>query len=183
MDFKLVLDKLLTLFREQNIQYALMGGFALAAWGVPRGTVDMDFLVQRDDMEKIDGIMKGLGYECRYKSENVSQYLSPVKVFGEVDFLHAFRSPSLKMLQRAEEKKYFGETLSVRVLKVEDLIGFKVQAIANNKDRTASDMADIEALLVFNKTSIDWSLLEEYFSLFGLSDQLRELRMKYGADQ
>lgn len=24
-------------------------------------------------------------YECVYKSENVSQYVSPIKVFGEVD--------------------------------------------------------------------------------------------------
>jgi hypothetical protein len=81
-----------------------MGGMALGAWGVPRGTVDVDFLVHHEDMEKVDGIMQELGYECRYRSENVSQYISPLKVFGEVDFLHAFRTPSLSMLQRAEEK-------------------------------------------------------------------------------
>ena len=78
---------------------------ALGAWGVPRGTVDIDFLVHNDDMKKVDGIMRGLGYECKYRSENVSQYLSPLKVFGEVDFLHAFKTHSLSMLQRTEEKR------------------------------------------------------------------------------
>ncbi|MBI5639740.1 MAG: hypothetical protein HZA17_04875 [Nitrospirae bacterium] len=48
-------------------------GMALGAWGVPRGTVAIDFLAQRDDMEKVDTIMRGLGYECRYRTENVSQ--------------------------------------------------------------------------------------------------------------
>jgi len=142
MNFKLVLEKLLTAFRNQNIRYALIGGFALGAWGVPRGTVDIDFLVHCGDMEKVDTIMGGLGYECRYRTENVSQYVSLLQVFGEVDFLHAFRTLSLRMLDRAEDRKMFRESLSVKVLKIEDLIGFKVQTIANNESRAGTDMAE-----------------------------------------
>jgi hypothetical protein len=180
MDFKTVLSKLLSAFEAHNIRYALMGGFAMGAWGVPRGTVDMDFLVHRDDMEEVDGIMEGLGYECKYKTENVSQYLSPLQVFGEVDFLHAFRTPSLSMLERAEERQMFNGTVAIRVLKIEDLIGFKVQAIANNEARKTADMADIDALIAFNRSRIDWSLIEEYFTLFGFDDLFRELKRKYG---
>lgn len=36
MDFKVVLEKLLAAFREVNIRYALMGGFAMGLWGVGR---------------------------------------------------------------------------------------------------------------------------------------------------
>lgn len=179
MDFKLVIEKLLTAFNEQDIQYALMGGLALGAWGVPRATVDIDFLVHKDDMEKVNEIMQGLGYECKYKTDNVSQYVSPLKVFGEIDFLHAFRTPSLSMLQRAEEKKMFDETMPIKVLKVEDLIGFKVQAIANDESRKTIDLPDIESLIEQNKTEIDWALLEEYFVLFGFNELLTELRRKY----
>jgi len=183
MDFKLVLEKLLTAFREQHISYALMGGFAMGAWGSPRATVDIDFLVLRDDMEKVDAIMRSLSYECRRRTENVSQYLSPLQVFGEVDFLHAFRTPSLSMLQRAEERKMLGKTISVKVLKIEDMIGFKAQAIANNRERTAVDLADIEILISSHRSTIDWSLIEEYFVLFGLNDIFKELRRKYGGNQ
>jgi len=42
MDFRLVLSKLLTAFEKESIRYALMGGFALGAWGVPRTTVDYE---------------------------------------------------------------------------------------------------------------------------------------------
>lgn len=183
MDFKLVLERLLNGFQEKDIRYALLGGMALGAWGAPRGTVDIDFLVHLDDMPKVDALMQGLGYECRYRTENVSQYVSPLQVFGEVDFLHAFRSASLSMIQRAEDRKIFDGTVSVKVLKIEDLIGFKVQAMANNESRKALDMTDIESLLSLHAAAVDWTLIEEYFALFGLNDICRELRKKYVAHQ
>jgi hypothetical protein len=183
MDFRLVLEKILTAFREQNIHYALMGGFALGAWGVPRGTVVVDFLAARDDMEKVDAVMKGLGYECRYRSENVSQYISPSRVFGEVDFLHAFRTHSLAMLDRAEVLRMFGGSMPVNVLKMEDLIGLKVQAIANDERRKTGDLADIESLMAVKGNELDWSLVQEYFALFNMKDIFDELRSKYGKDK
>ena len=182
MDFKMVLEKLLAAFREQDIHYALIGGFALGAWGVPRGTVDIDFLVPHEDMEKVDVIMRGLGYECKYRSENVSQYLSPLKIFGEVDFLHAFRTHSLSMLQRADEKKLFNGTVSVRVLKMEDLIGLKLQGMVNDESRKPVDLSDIESLMAFNKNRMDWGLIKEYFELFNCGGLFNKLREKYGDD-
>lgn len=182
MHFKLVLEKLLTAFKEQDISYALMGGMALGVWGVPRGTVDIDFLVSRDDIGKVDGIMKALGYECKYRSDNVSQYVSPLKTFGEVDFLHAFRTHSLSMLKRAVEMEIF-EALTIKVLRIEDLIGFKVQAMVNDESRKSIDLPDIESLISQHKNKIDWSLVEEYFTLFGLNDMFKELRRKYGDNQ
>lgn len=183
MDFKLVLERILKAFEEQNVRYALIGGFALGVWGVPRGTVDVDFLAARDDMEKVDVIMKGLGYECRYRSKNVTQYISPLRVFGEVDFLHAFRTLSLSMLKRAERKELFDGSLTIKVLKVEDLIGFKVQAMANDERRKAVDLADIESLMEVKGTELEWSLIREYFKLFGMEALFKELRGKYGGTQ
>ncbi len=45
MNFKLVLEKLLTAFEKHEVRYALIGGFALGAWGAPRGTVDIESLM------------------------------------------------------------------------------------------------------------------------------------------
>lgn len=179
MDFKTVLSQLLKAFERHNIRYALMGGLALGAWGVVRATVDIDFLVHRDDMEKVDLIMKEMGYECKYRSENVSQYLSPLKIFGEIDFLHAFRTPSLGMLERTEEKRIFDD-ITIKVLSIEDLIGFKLQAIKNDESRKNMDLADIEALIAFNREIINWTLVKEYFELFGFEELFNHLRSKYG---
>lgn len=182
MDFKLVLEKLLTAFKEQDIRYALMGGMALGAWGVPRGTVDIDFLVHRDDMDKVDSIMKSLGYECHHRTENVSQYLSPLRVFGEVDFLHAFRLPSLSMLQRTIDKRMFEGALSVKVLKIEDLIGFKLQGMVSDELRKSQDLSDIESLMSANNKDIDWDMINEYFDLFNCSELFNKLKGKYSND-
>lgn len=180
MDLKTVLEILLKNFEKEHINYALIGGFALGALGVPRATVDLDFLVRRDDLTKVDRIMKENGYECKYKSGDVSQYISPLKIFGEVDFLHAFRKISLRMLENALQKDIFEGQLKIRILRPEDIIGLKIQAIANDKERATRELADIEALMEHYKSNLDWKLIEEYFSLFDEQQKFKELKDKYG---
>lgn len=180
MDFKTVLKLLLEEFQKENIKYALIGGFALGCLGISRTTVDLDFLVDKNDLSKIDKIMEELGYKCRYKSENVSQYISPLKIFGEIDFLHAFRKISLRMLENAIEKDIFDGQLKIKILKPEDLIGLKIQAMANDKERANREFIDIEELINHYKGNLDWQLLDEYFSLFKLKDKFKELKKKYG---
>lgn len=181
MDFKIVLDRLLAEFEDRRIRYALMGGFAVSLWGVPRATVDMDFLAARDDMVRVDAVMTGLGYDRVYHSDNVSQYTSPLAVFGEVDFIHAFRSISLGMLERAVRKQVFGGQLSIRVLVPEDLIGLKVQAMANNPSRRDGDLADIESLMEMHGHALEWDRIEEYFGVFGMASLAAALKGKHGA--
>jgi hypothetical protein len=181
MDFKMVLEKVLGEFEIRRIRYALMGGFALSLWGVARATVDMDFLVACDDMDKVHDTMSALGYERVYHSENVSQYTSTIAVFGEIDFIHAFRQASLGMLERAEKKEIFGGRRTIRVLVPEDIIGLKVQAIANNPSRTATDLSDIQSLMELHGEKLDWAQIDEYFNLFEMESLAAELKDKYRA--
>ncbi|MBI5789376.1 MAG: nucleotidyltransferase [Candidatus Schekmanbacteria bacterium] len=176
MDFKVTLQKILTEFDQKGVRYALMGGFALGVLGIPRTTVDLDFLVNRDDATHIAQIMQQIGYECAYQSENVAQYISALKIFGEVDFLYAFRSSALAMLNRAVEKELSGKT--IKVLRVEDIIGLKLQAAVNNSARFSQDWADIEALADCYKAELDWELIEGYFSLFERQDLFQSLKRK-----
>ncbi len=176
MDFKAVIEKLVSSFEKDNILYAFIGGLALGLWGVGRSTVDIDILVSRDDMGKVDRIMTELGYECRFRSENVSQYISPLKVFGEVDFLHAFREASMEMLENAEEKTAFNNTLKIKVVRPEDLIGLKLQAIKNNPERDEQDTADIEMLISIHRKDIDWSLIKKYCIILEMDEIYEKLK-------
>ena len=88
--------------------------------GVPPATVDLAFLVLKEDLPKIDKIMQRNGYECKYRTENVSQYISPLNIFGEVDFLHAFRRISCRMWENALEKNIFEGKMKIKVLRPED---------------------------------------------------------------
>ena len=176
MNFRATLQQLVSSFVEAEIGYALIGGYAVGLWGVARGTVDIDFLVVRDDLPRLDPIMRQCGFTLVHRSENVSQFSSPA---GGIDFLHAFRRHTRTMLARAVERSIFAGEILVRVLRPDDLIGMKIQAMANDPDRTPLDRYDIEELMRLHGSTLDWLLVEEYFDLFEMPNLFAELKTKY----
>jgi hypothetical protein len=179
VDFKAVTSNLITSLEQEHVRYALIGGFAVSLWGYQRATVDMDFLVNRNDMEKVRQIVEEQGYRCIHASENVTQFLSGDKSLGKLDFLHAFRPASLSMLERAVNKYIFDGDQTIPVILPEDLIGLKVQAINNDPSRTPLDMADIEALMRILGATLNWGRIEGYFELFGMQETFFGLRQMY----
>ena len=71
------------------------------------------------------------------------------------------------MLERAEEKEIFGGELKIKVLKPEDLIGLKLQAVKNNPSRKEMDIADIKALVSAQQEPLDWPLIRGYAENLG----------------
>lgn len=72
MDFARVLQLLLKTFEEEEIDCALIGGFALAALGVPRATTDLDFLLPVERADDVSQIMARLGYRELHRSEDAA---------------------------------------------------------------------------------------------------------------
>jgi hypothetical protein len=179
MDFHSVLHRLVHGFDHEDVTWAMMGGFALGLWGVQRATVDLGFLVRKADMPRVHAIMTQLDYRRVHHSENVSQYVSDLRVFGEVDFLHAFRQAAKEMLVRAATRPVFGGALEVRVLMPEDLIGLKVQALVNDPSRML-DRSDIVALMARHGGDMDWQRVEGYFALFERLELFAELQAEAG---
>ena len=183
MDFKKVLAIILKNFAEQQIDYAFIGGFAIGALGMMRNTTDLDLLVNKHDLGKIDQILANHLYRLRYRSENVSQYVSDLEPFGSIDLLHAFRSHTLAMLKRTRKIPIFQGQYEIPVLIPEDLIGLKLQAMINNPERQTMEQADIEGLMRMFYATLDWQIVAAYFDLFNLSKQFEELKTKYGHPQ
>ena len=46
----------------ETVDYALVGGLAVAVWGAPRATKDIDLLVRRDDLPRALAAVAGHGY-------------------------------------------------------------------------------------------------------------------------
>lgn len=70
----------------------------------------------------------------------------------------------------------------IPVLSPEDIIGLKVQAIANDAQREAADIYDMRLLLEYQLQRgrlIDWELLDEYFSLFNKQALLTTLKKDF----
>lgn len=179
MDFEKVIGIIIKKFDEEKVRYGLIGGFAIGVLGISRSTVDLDFLVNKDDIKKIERILSSIGYESVFKSENVAQYMSPVKVMGEIDFLLAFRRPSLKMLENVISVEVFDGKYKIKIVRPEDIIGLKLQAMVNDSERQGREYVDIEALMKQYSEQLDWAVIEEYFGIFKKLDKFSELKRKY----
>lgn len=177
--FDNALGMLLDGFRERGIRAAAIGGFAMALSGAARNTEDLDFLVHRDDLASLDALMTGAGYTRLFVSENVSQYAATGSALVSVDFLHAFRTVSLAMLAQARELPILGGGRVIKVLRPEDIIGLKVQALANNPNREQRDLSDITALADAQGGRLDWARLKEYFDLFKRDKEFAALKARY----
>jgi hypothetical protein len=60
-----LIDELISIVRaleDAGIEYALVGGLAVAVWGVPRATQDIDMLVRPETVDAILATVAPLGY-------------------------------------------------------------------------------------------------------------------------
>jgi predicted nucleotidyltransferase len=78
------------------------------------------------------------------------------------------------MLERAVEREIFGGEARIKVLRPEDLIGLKLQAIKNNPSRKEGDMMDIKALVAVQKGRLDWQMIKRYTEILTAEDLLGE---------
>lgn len=168
MNLKEVLKILIERFQKKKIDFALSGGLALTTMGILRFTKDIDFIAPEERKDDIQKIMNDLSYEKQDFSNNeILSFWSPLKVFGQVDFLLARRKYTRAMLRRARRVPIFDGTFKVKTLLPEDLIGLKVQALANDPgNRMLIDSPDIQRILYLHKDNMDMDLIREYFKIF-----------------
>lgn len=60
-----VAEKVATKLIHEGIDHALIGGLAVARWGYPRATADVDFLLAPDDLAKLSGTPNAIGLSER----------------------------------------------------------------------------------------------------------------------
>jgi len=152
----------------------MIGGVALYAYGFDRTTLDVDFMIFSTDTEKVDAIMKGYGYRILNQTDTFANYVSDDPEMGQVDFMYAHKERSAEILHRAEPLWVVGHT--VKVLRVEDMIGLKLLAITNNPQRIKKDQLDIEDLLRRFHKKLDWQIVQDYYKLFGREAEFKKLR-------
>jgi hypothetical protein len=159
----------LTMFARIGTEPALIGGMAVVAHQVVRATKDVDFLVDAEAANRIHDALLELGYQCLYRSEDAANY---VRATEGLDLLYAHRPLARRLLSQASERNTpMGR---MRIINVEGLIGFKLQAFVNDASRTR-DVDDIRALLKIHRDSLNMDELQTYFALFNKTDLLHEL--------
>jgi len=157
------------LLDDAKISHALIGGLALASYGSPRATDDMDLIVLEEDRDGVSEILKKNGFSLFQESVEVLQFSG----LGNVDVLMARRPISRKLLAEADKLGPEG----IPVIGPEGLIGLKIQAYINDPVRELQDKADIQ-FLIQNVESLNWSRIWEYADLFNQRSALDEIKKK-----
>jgi len=140
-DFK----ELLELFNKHNVEYALVGAYALAFYGAPRFTGDIDILVapKPDNAKKILAALAEFGFSSLGLEENDFTMPGQIIQLGRapvrVDLLTSISGVGWEKIIASRMKAQFG-SLPVFVISKQDFIANK-KASGRNKD-----LADIEAI-------------------------------------
>jgi hypothetical protein len=157
-------DQILT---DAGVEHALIGGLALAMFGIHRATFDVDFLVNGGQKDSAAAALKQAGWLLQLETKEVLHFTGK----GQVDLLLANRPLSLEMLATAQVG-----TGGLKCVSPEGLIGLKIQAYKNDREREFQDKADIKSL-IRNYPSMQWAKVKEFADLFSewaFVDSLRE---------
>jgi hypothetical protein len=176
-DFAKTLKLLLDFLTRNGFDYALIGGFALNAYGRARQTDDIDFLLRDRDSGKTVNFLESIGYQTLNRTEAFSNHEHPLSGFSRVDFLYVNGDTADTIFREVREFPVL-TNLRVRVVKPEHLIALKLFSMTANPERSALDREDLAHLL--RQEGLDREEIRKYFLKYSTLDLLKELEGKSG---
>lgn len=172
MNFAMVLGVVSGFLKERSYRHALIGGIALASYGLPRTTVDLDLVVESSAQDDLVRFLEAKGYRTLNRSRGYSNHLHSDPDWGSLDFVYAGGETAERLFAASQRKQGPGG-LKVAVPKPEHLAALKVLAMKNDPARTFQEMADIRFLLTI--PGVDRHEIRDYFERQGLKDRFDEL--------
>lgn len=172
MNFGTVLGVITAFLEGKGYRYAVIGGIALAAYGLPRTTVDADLAVDFPAQDDLIRFLEARGYETLSRSKGYSNHLHTDPDWGSVDFVYISGETADKLFAGCHHFQGPGG-IKVPVPRPEHLAALKVVAMKNDPKRTFQEMADIRFLLTL--PGVDRREVGSYFERHGLKDRFDEL--------
>ena len=172
MNFGTVLGVVSAFLEEHEYRYALIGGIALASYGLPRTTVDVDLVVDTTAQDDLIRFLESRGYKTLNRSRGYSNHLHSDPDWGGLDFVYVGGDTADRLFAACRPMQGPGG-LEVPVPKPEHLAALKVLAMKNDHQRTFQEMADIRFLLTL--PGVDRKEIRDYFERQGLTDRYDEL--------
>ena len=139
------LRAILEALEQAQIPHALVGGLAVAVWGAPRATKDIDLLIQRQDLPGALEAARGCGFTLaalpfEFKDGTEVQRISKIDATGSlmtIDYMLV--DPNLAQAWASRLRLPFGAG-HVNVVSRDALNGMKARAAR------PQDLADIQNL-------------------------------------
>jgi hypothetical protein len=173
VDFATVLGVVSGFLEEQGFRYAVIGGVALISYGLPRTTLDLDFIVEASAQSDLIRFLESRGYKTLHRSSGYSNHVHPdLLLWGSLDFVYVSGETSQELFAACKTTTGPGG-LPIRVPKPEHLAALKVTAMKNDPARALQDMADVRFLL--NLPGVDRFQIKDYFDRQDMRERFDDL--------
>jgi predicted nucleotidyltransferase len=172
-NLELALREAIAFLESHAYPYAIIGGIALAQWGLPRLTQDVDIKVLVHNMEYSlarEEIRAAFPESAR---PIINSLIVAVNIEGvTVDFLLALPGYEESMINRSVKIEFDGSP--VCVCTAEDLI---IQKVVANREK---DWLDVESVLIEQWGKLDQAYIQEWLAQFAEALEDFALLSKYG---
>ena len=155
-----------------GLRSAVIGGVALAAYGHPRMTLDLDVVTESAAQDLLIAFMESRGFTTLHRSPGYSNHRHPERRHGRVDFMYV-QGRTSELLFGALRHLPGPGGVRVAVPRPEHLIAMKVQAMKDAPERSRQDLVDIGYLLRLPGVNLEDA--RGYFVKAGLDEKWREL--------
>jgi hypothetical protein len=172
MDFARELDEVRTFLTQRGFRVAVIGGVALAAYGNPRLTLDLDVVTDAAAQDALVEMMEARGFTTLHRSVGYSNHKHPDPRRGRVDVMY-IRDDTAEHVFASVRELIGPSGRPIHVPKPEHLIAMKVQAIRDAPERMGQDLVDIGYLLRLDGVNMEEA--RGYFVRAGLEEQWNEL--------
>lgn len=170
MDFASELSTIRAFLADRQFRMAVVGGVALAAYGNPRLTLDLDVATDAAAQDTLIAFMESQDFLTLHRSPGYSNHRHAQR--GRVDFMYVRGDTADRLFGSTTELPGPGGN-PIPVPKPEHLIAMKVQAMRDVPERRLQDLVDVAYLL-----QVDGVNREEargYFVRAGLQERWNEL--------
>lgn len=172
MDFRGELVEIGAFLATAGAPLAVIGGVALAAYGHPRMTLDLDVVTSGVVQDALIGFMERRGFETLHRSSGYSNHRHADRRRGRVDVMYVRGETARRLFAGLRQLPGPGGHL-IAVPRPEHLIAMKLQAMRDAPERTLQDLADVAYLLGLD--GVDRDEARGYFEKNGLGERWREL--------
>jgi hypothetical protein len=157
------------IFAKKGVVSVLIGGFAVNYYKITRTTADIDFLITKEDFQKLLAPLEEKGFKKDYEQEVFARFLGEKPNLMDVDFMFVDKETLDKIIKESKVTTISGKNFAIPCLN--HLIALKLHAIKYNpKIREYRDLPDIIELIRINKVNVS-------------DAEFKNLCLKYGTEE
>ena len=131
--------------RERDLEYVVIGGHAVNVYCEPRATLDVDFLVRKEDRDRWCQLLNDEGFQLRHDGQAFLQFSPPYGVEWRLDLMLVNSTTFEKVFRSARQVQLLG--IHTRIPCPEHVIGMKLHALKHgHAERFEKDFGDVLSL-------------------------------------